>query len=65
MTATVHRIDGKLERISFKCDHKSCTAADPSDSEIIAGGGMLKMGWSVRFNSIKRRNDHFCPEHRP
>lgn len=48
---------GTVKRMIFRCDHEDCPA-EPRDTEIIAAGGLIKMGWECVGGK------HYCPEHR-
>lgn len=58
MTCTVEREDGALKSMTFSCDHPAgCTTPSPNDAEIMAAGGLKKMGWHCVGGK------HYCPEH--
>jgi hypothetical protein len=44
------------------CDCAGCEQTHNSD-EIMAGGGLVKMGWRTKFNEGTRVLNHFCPQH--
>ncbi len=48
---------GTVKRMVFRCDHEGC-GTEPSDAQIIAAGGLVRMGWEC----VGGR--HYCPEHR-
>lgn len=53
---------GAVRQLVIACE--TCgTSVD--DVAIAAQGGLTEMGWLRRFNSAARRNEYFCPEHRP
>lgn len=51
------RSPGEIKQMTFHCDAEGCTAS-PTDDEIIAAGGLTRMGWECTGGK------HFCPEHR-
>jgi hypothetical protein len=60
MGVKVHRsATGHLERIEIVCDDASCATRSPDDKEIIAAGGLIKMGWHCSGGR------HLCPDHNP
>jgi hypothetical protein len=65
MTMKVNRDEetGALVNIEIICDDGDCNLR-PLQSEIIAGGGLLKMGWERTFDETDREYKHYCPEHR-
>jgi hypothetical protein len=62
MTLHVHREQDRAVDMSYSCDHDGCDAS-PTDEQIIAGGGLLKMGWKMRFDLETRKHKHYCPDH--
>lgn len=51
-------VPGSVKSMTFRCDHPAGCDASPSDSEIMAGGGLARMGWECVGGK------HYCPEHR-
>lgn len=62
MTAHTIRRGGKLS-MHVSCDHMRCDVR-PTDDEIIAAGGLTKMGWERRFDESVHKYKHYCPAHR-
>lgn len=50
--------DGKVKMMTFSCDHPQGCDTRPSDEEVMAGGGLAKLGWECGGGR------HLCPEHR-
>jgi hypothetical protein len=61
-TKVIRNRDQTLKRIDIECD--ACGRVETDDT-IMAGGGLLKMGWLRRFNAERHEYEHFCPEHHP
>jgi hypothetical protein len=55
-----HTFPGGLKEIIISCDRMSCDKS-VNDSEVHAGGGLKKMGWT--FMPINGTVRHYCPEH--
>jgi hypothetical protein len=51
------KLPGEMKSMTFHCDAEGCDAS-PSDQEILAAGGLFKMGWECVGGK------HYCPEHR-
>jgi hypothetical protein len=51
------KMPGELKLMRFHCDAEGCEVS-PSDEEIIAAGGLTRMGWECYGGK------HYCPEHR-
>lgn len=58
MTCEVKREGGVVQQMLFSCDRDGCANADLKDDEIVAAGGLTKMGWECVGGK------HYCPEHR-
>lgn len=54
---------GALVEMIFTCDEPGC-GASPTNKDIIAGGGLIKMGWTTSHEE-GRNSRHFCPKHKP
>ncbi len=62
MTSEVIRNSGMLEKVIIRCDAPDCDN-DSTQHDIIAGGGLLKMGWTTKFDEDQHHYLHFCPVH--
>lgn len=51
------KMPGELKTMTFLCDRDGCDVS-PTDAEIMAAGGLAKMGWECLGGK------HFCPMHR-
>lgn len=46
------------EYLGIGCDHDGCETMSPPADEILAGHGLVNMGWLCSGGT------HYCPEHR-
>lgn len=62
MTSTVTREPNDMAHANIRvtCDHIGCEKT-VTDTEITAGGGLRKMGWTTA--AFDKKLHHYCPEH--
>lgn len=60
MTSRVEHLPGGGSKITISCDHISCDLSK-TDTEIMAEGGLKKMGWQV--TPVEGKLRHYCPAH--
>lgn len=47
------------EYLGIQCSESGCETMSPPAAEILAGGGLRRMGWACDGGT------HLCPEHAP
>lgn len=57
MSAVFEEIDGKREYQHIQCDAPDCNVISPPAAEIMAGHGLINMGWHCSGGI------HYCPRH--
>lgn len=61
MSSKVETIEGERGLV-ISCDAANCETL-VSSVEIAEQKGLLQMGWTTKFNDLKRVLEHFCPAH--